>query len=42
MRDSEAISAQVLTNLKLRIDAVREQVQRLAPAIHNGAVGPIA
>jgi len=41
MRDGKALSAKVLTNLGLRIDAVREQVQRLAPAIHNGAVGPI-
>lgn len=42
MRDGKAISAKVLTNLGLRIDAVREQVERLAPAIHNGTVGPIA
>ena len=41
MRDGKAISAKVLTNLGLRIDAVREQVERLSPAIHNGAVGPI-
>ena len=41
MRDGTAISARVLTNLGLRIDAVREQVQMLSPAIHNGAVGPI-
>ncbi len=41
MRDGKALSAKVLTNLGLRIDAVREQVERLSPAIHNGAVGPI-
>jgi len=41
MRDGKAISAKVLTNLGLRIDAVREQVERLSPVIHSGAVGPI-
>jgi ATP-dependent Clp protease ATP-binding subunit ClpC len=35
MRDSEAISAQVLTNLGLSLNAVREEVQRLAPPSHG-------
>lgn len=35
MRDSEATSAQVLTNLGLNLEAVREEVRRLAPPTHE-------
>jgi len=35
MRDGKAISARVLTNLGLRIDAVRAEVQRVAPPSHT-------
>jgi ATP-dependent Clp protease ATP-binding subunit ClpC len=35
MRDSEAMSAQILANLGLRLDAVREEVRRLAPPSHE-------
>lgn len=37
MRDSEMISAQVLANLGLRLDAVREEVQKHFAAEHGGA-----
>jgi len=34
MRDSEMLSAQVLANLGLNLDAVREEVRKLAPPSH--------
>jgi len=37
MRDSETVSAQVLANLGLRLDAVREEVQKHVAAEHGGA-----
>jgi len=37
MRDSETISAQVLANLGLQLDAVRDEVRRLAPPSHEPA-----
>ena len=35
MRDSGAVSAQVLANLGLQLDAVRDEVARLAPPSHE-------
>jgi len=35
MRDSEAASARILTNLGLNLDALRKEVQRLAPPTHE-------
>jgi len=35
MRDSEMISAQVLANLGLQLDAVRDEVRKLAPPSHT-------
>ncbi len=35
MRNGKTISAKVLTNLGLRIDAVRAEVQRVAPPSHT-------
>ena len=37
MRDSEMVSAQVLANLGLQLDAVRDEVRRLAPPSHGPA-----
>ena len=37
MRDCETVSAQVLANLGLQIDAVRDEVRRLAPPSHDVA-----
>jgi ATP-dependent Clp protease ATP-binding subunit ClpC len=37
MRDSEATSARILANLGLNLDAVREEVRRLAPPSHEVA-----
>jgi ATP-dependent Clp protease ATP-binding subunit ClpC len=34
MRDAEMTAAQVLANLGLQIDAVRDEVQKLAPSSH--------
>ena len=35
MHDSEMVSAQVLANLGLQLDAVRDEVRRLAPPSHE-------
>ena len=35
MRDSDMVSAQVLANLGLQLDAVRDEVQKLAPPSHG-------
>jgi ATP-dependent Clp protease ATP-binding subunit ClpC len=35
MRDSEMISAQVLANLGLQLEAVRDEVRKLAPPSHG-------
>ena len=37
MRDSEMVSAQVLANLGLQLDAVRDEVRKLAPPSHGPA-----
>ncbi len=37
MHDGKAISAKVLTNLGLSLNAVRDEVKRLAPPSHGGA-----
>ncbi len=35
MRDSEMVSAQILANLGLNLDAVRDEVRKLAPPSHG-------
>lgn len=40
MRDSEMISAQVLANLGLSLDAVRDEVRKLAPPSHGPTSRP--
>ena len=37
MRDSDMVSAQVLANLGLKLDAVRAEVQKHVAAEHGGA-----
>ena len=39
MRDSEMLSAQVLANLGLEINAVRDEVRRLVPPTHDAHRG---